>query len=214
MSSAPSPTPSPPHPFTPSRPQGFACFTCHRIRGFSPAALNGWNDIVSALSGCLLRGKDIPKPTWFTESAYRRNRYHPRQRPAPRSELLRELVLKGHSAKQIAAMMGIQVGNAESRISLLCKKENVPNRVELAKKLGLDPSIQPDRYGKPRARRQRVLDLLLKGSTTAEIAAQLGRTKVAVHEDVYVLCQNHRVKGRKALIAKCRSSEALDLVAG
>jgi hypothetical protein len=51
-----------------------------------------------------------------------------------------------------------------------------------------------------------VLDLLLKGFTTPEIASQLGSNCKTTDNDIYALCQHHRVKGRKALIKKFQES--------
>jgi DNA-binding NarL/FixJ family response regulator len=192
----------------PSSFSSFACYSCHRVRGFSAIAPNSWNDLVSYFSGGLLYGHEVPCPPEYKASVKRKLQYRPRIRSSPRRELLLKLVLEGATAKQIAHQMRLSIDDICSRISALCKHEGVKNRAELAIKHDQDPMIQLSRRQRANERRKKILPLLLQNLSTAEIAARLGTKVKTVQEDMRILCREHGVKGRKVLMAKYAEAAA------
>jgi hypothetical protein len=60
-----------PQPTWPTASLGFACARCHRVRYFTRASRDFWNDLVACLSCCLLYGREVERPAWATK---KRNR--------------------------------------------------------------------------------------------------------------------------------------------
>lgn len=179
-------------------PPSFACSICHGIRGFSTIAPNSWNDLVSYFSGGLLYGHEVPEPADYRQSARRKHAYRPRIRQSPRRQQLLELILKGRTAAQIAAEMGLALRDVYTRICLLRQQKEVRERIAAALREGATPLLRRDE--RTRRRRSQVLELLQRGLAPGQIAQRLGIEPRYVWQDTYLLCREHGVKGRKQLM--------------
>jgi hypothetical protein len=85
----------------------FACMLCHQVLYFSRINCRTWNHLISHLSGGLLYGADVPRPTWYEPQ--RKRPYHPilRRAPSKRREQVTQLLLEGLTYKQIGMRLGI-----------------------------------------------------------------------------------------------------------
>jgi hypothetical protein len=116
-------------------PPTFACVKCHGVRYFNRIGPNPWNELVHHLSGGLLYGYEVKRPTWVTPD--RRRKFAPQLRRAPsrrRQEVL-ERLLKGWEYKQIARDLGIGYTCVADHVVKLYRQHNVHARAELIAKL-------------------------------------------------------------------------------
>lgn len=129
---------------SPCPPVSFACYACHRVRTFSRIdSKNSWNELVSYLSGGLLYGREVERPSWFDTRAKRKQAFRPRPtRAAPRRQQVLRRMLNGWTILQIARDLKMSKQQASDSIRILCRQEGAKNRRELARKLG-SPHFQP-----------------------------------------------------------------------
>ena len=181
---------------------GFACARCHRVRFMSRAAPDTWNQIVAYLTAGLLYGKEVPKPKWFVTE--RKRAYHPKPNSRPplrRQQILRRL-LNGWTLQQIADDLHIKPLSVHNEMKTICRQEAVPDRAELARKLG-SPHPQPlTRNQLARRRRGIMLQLILDGRSNHEIKTELGIDEPTMNAESNKIYRAHGVQGRRGLEAK------------
>jgi hypothetical protein len=120
------------------RARGFACDLCHGVRPFSRVDRNGWNETVCYLTGGLVYGREVPKPSWLTCDRKRAYRPIPSRAPSERRLQVQERLLRGWSYKRIAADMKVAEGTVMGYASRVYAQHGVHGRYELAKKLGIN----------------------------------------------------------------------------
>jgi hypothetical protein len=180
------PPPSTLHP--PSSPQTFACERCLRPRRLSRCDPNGWNELITHLTGGLLFGREVQRPDWFPRprrghpqppdaapqadpsirnpQSQIRNRkipYTPRptRSPSVRRPQVERLLLAGRTFKQIAAELRLAYGTILWTAQQVYKQHGVRSLRDFLA-----------RHGQPQTPSTRdVRSLLLGGFSIPEIAA-------------------------------------------
>ena len=120
----------------------FACYHCHGVLCFSRMSLvNDWNVMIMHCTGGLMYGKEVKKPEWLKEERKTARRRPTREYAAPRREMLEQLLVETEmSYAEIAAEVGIRVGNVRTQTYNIFKRHGVGNRAEL--KVLLAPAQQ------------------------------------------------------------------------
>jgi DNA-binding NarL/FixJ family response regulator len=173
----------------------FACFRCHGIQ--SPTRLYGagWNVMVSVMTRGMLYGHEVKRPDWYHEE-----RKKARDRKLGRVAVKREAVLRrllnGWTYKQIARDLLINMPNLARARRIIYAHEGVKDRVELGRKLGSVHEQPLNLREHARARRERVLGMLLEGLSHREIAQREGILMKTVNNDALAIKREHGVKGR------------------
>ncbi len=127
----PSGSPDPLEPHAPC----FACQKCHGVHDYGRLDSKGWNELVTYLSGGLLYGREVKRPSWYTP----RRKRNACTKPAPskrRAQLTRFLLDTDLSLPQIAARLGLARGTVRSYVDRVYKRNAVHCRKELRRALG------------------------------------------------------------------------------
>lgn len=126
-----------------SGPRTFACHHCWRVSYTSLVGYNGWNNFVTHLSGGLLYGREVERPS--EEAPQRRKkRYVPHVRPAPRRDQVLSGLMQGLMYKEIAQRMGVAYGTVHMQVKKIYKLHDVHSRQELVKKVEAERSAVGD----------------------------------------------------------------------
>jgi DNA-binding CsgD family transcriptional regulator len=165
----------------PPPPMHFACGDCHRVRFITRAQNDAWNDIITYLSGGLLYGREVPKPTWFTPD--RKRPYKPliNAKPAIQRQRVESLLLQGLSRTRIAQKLGMTKGAVDQQAYKIFKQHRVRTQRQLLRKSGRK---LPDRLI---LRQDQVKAHLAKGLSQRQVASAMGITLQAVQQYVYKL---------------------------
>lgn len=119
--------------------RSFACKRCWRVRSITLADVNGWNEFITHVTGGLLYGREVERPTDIVPYK-RKHRFAPR--PRQKSIELRErivpLLLKGLTYKQIADHLGVTHGSVMHHIHIIYRDEGVGSREQLREMIELD----------------------------------------------------------------------------
>jgi len=171
-------------------PPTFACKQCHRITSFTRTDNRGWNLVVSHLTRGLLFGHEVPKPDWYKPQR-KRARHRKLTPPGPRRMAVLDLLLAGRTDRQIARELSMSMHRVQANITHLCRQENVPDRLDLARKLG-SPHPQPLNQIKTALRRRQIIEpLLLQDLTYSQISAQTGIDRWLVYHDAQAIYRKH-----------------------
>lgn len=179
-------------------PPCFACWRCHRVRGFSRVDRGGWNQLVAYLTGGLLYGREVERPAWLTPD--RKRPYRPRLSRAPsrrREEVLQGL-LEGKTYAQIAKDLGIGWSTVHWHAKIIHKQHRVHGRAELARKLG---SAAPQYCGPAPVKHQEVRRRLLAGESYQQIARAMGISWNAVHHHAKRVHREAKRAGDRAVLS-------------
>jgi len=116
-------------------PPTFACVRCHGVRYFNRLGPNMWNELVYHVSGGLLYGYEVKRPSWIYHT--RKRKFKPRlnQVPSKRREQVLQELLKGMMYKEIAAELGIRIGTVRMHVDTIYKQNHVHNRQQLIAQL-------------------------------------------------------------------------------
>lgn len=98
-------------------PASFACERCHKVRArVSWVTPDGWNHVVSVVSGGLLYGNEVTPPKWLKRE--RRVAFHSRRgtRDAPKRREVEERLVRGWTDREIAADLGIGLTTVRNRV--------------------------------------------------------------------------------------------------
>jgi transcriptional regulator with XRE-family HTH domain len=145
----------------------FACSRCHRLWGSSRASPVFWNAVVSFLSGGLLYGRDVPRPSWFKPARKRPYTPRPGARPALRRLHVQERLLQGWSYTRIAVEMGIKRQTVLLYAHKIYAQHRVHSLWELARHLGVN-------LKRPPTKRDQIKSRLSLGQSPSRIARDLG----------------------------------------
>ena len=115
------------------------------MRPFCRVDRNGWNELVCYLSGGLLYGSEVQRPSWLTPDRKRPYRAIPSRAPSERRAQVQERLLKGWSYKRIAQDLGVAEGTIMGCASRVYAQHGVHSRAELARKLGVTLDSLKDR---------------------------------------------------------------------
>src|SRR5687767_6174200 len=171
----------------PRRLDGFACVRCHRVRYFSRIDRNGWNGFIAYISGGLLYGHEVPRPTSIPRDRKRRYRPCLNRAPSARRAQVLERLLKGMTYDEIAADLRVGYATVHGHVKLLYKQHAVHSARELAAKLRVQ---LPPRV---RARKQaEVARRLALGQTPSQIARETRLTICAVRHHVKAVRRTQR----------------------
>jgi DNA-binding CsgD family transcriptional regulator len=151
----------------PREARGFGCVRCHGVCAFSRVSAGSWNAVVCYLSGGLLYGKEVPRPSWLTRERKRAYVPHPTM-PLPRRPAeVQALLLKGMKYEQIGRELGITPKSAKTYAGKIYKQHGVHGRAELARKLGVPHEALMSKRARVHAR-------VAMGQSTAQIASEAG----------------------------------------
>lgn len=122
--------------------RAFACHRCWQVRYCSLIDRNGWNLLVSHLSGGLLRGQDVPRPSDLSPTRLRAYRMNGPVRVVPippattaRRERVLALLLQGHTYQQIADTLHTSYITTREDVRVVYKSHRVKTRKQLLHKL-------------------------------------------------------------------------------
>ena len=130
---------------TPKPPPCFACRECHGVRYLSRMNRDPWNVVVSYLSGGLLYGKEVKRPSWFTRDRKRAFRPQVMRAPSQRRPQVLERLMRGWKYARIGADLGISEGTVETHVRNLCRQYAVKRRAELENAVLADQRQAPAR---------------------------------------------------------------------
>jgi DNA-binding NarL/FixJ family response regulator len=181
--------------FRASHEVGFACERCHRVRRFSRCDPNSWNEIICYLTGGLLYGNEVPRPSWFEKSqrvdrmdsenrksqiAIRKLPYSPRPNRAPsqRRPQVEKMLLDGMDFQTIADKLNLTKGTILWTAQQVYKQHNVRTLNEFLAKHGKSPIVK---------KREQVRQRILQGETVEQIARELNISAMCVYNHVYML---------------------------
>jgi DNA-binding CsgD family transcriptional regulator len=151
----------------PTASMGLACARCHRVRYFSRASKDFWNELVALLSCGLLYGREVERPAWATRRRKRPYAPRPNREPAWRRLRVQELLLQGWSYKRIAAEMSIHWHTVMTHATKIYRQHAVHGRYELARKLRV-PLERPVTKG------EQIRARLEAGQGYGQIAREMG----------------------------------------
>jgi hypothetical protein len=120
----------------PQRASGLACMQCHNVSGTGRVRKSVWHQVVVYLSGGLLRGRDVPRPEWFTPDRKRPYRPMLMARTSKRPQAL-EMLERGVAIDQIARELQLCEATVTIYAQKLFPKYGVRTLAELKRKLGV-----------------------------------------------------------------------------
>ncbi len=125
-------------------PPSFACGRCHGVHDHGRLNKEGWNELVTYLSGGLLYGREVKRPRWYTP--VRKRAWAPRRITSRRrAEITRFLLDTDLTCPRIARRIGIATGTVYGLISRIYRRAGVHSRQELRRLLGALPQLQQAR---------------------------------------------------------------------
>lgn len=160
------------------RVQGFACEKCHRVRRFSHCDRGAWSEVIRYLSGGMLYGREVPRPSCLVRR--RKIAYKPRPSRAPsvRRPQVERRLLQGRPFRRIAAELGLAYGTILWYARGVYRQHGVRSLKELLRKHGGNP---------PPTKKEQVRQRLVQGQTVAQIAGEMGISAMCVYNHVYML---------------------------
>lgn len=116
--------------------RSFACKHCWRVRSLTLTTPDGWNEFITHLTGGLLFGHEVARPTDVAPYA-RKHRFTPR--PRNESIELRErivpLLLQGKTYQEIADALGVTRGSVNHHVHIIYRDEGASSREQLRRML-------------------------------------------------------------------------------
>ena len=104
----------------------FACHRCHRVRFFTRVRVGeAWNQLIAYLTGGLLYGHEVERPTWFTANRQRPYKPRPGAAPALRREQVARPPAPRRLPRDIAAELRITIGTVTAHANKIYKSERV-----------------------------------------------------------------------------------------
>jgi hypothetical protein len=115
----------------------FACAKCHHLRGqISWASPDAWNHAVTQISGGLLFGDEVTRPTWLKcQRKLPHKRKSPTNYPAPKRTEVEHRLIKGWTYPMIAKDLGISPATVTYHVRAAKRAHNCPTRQALMTKL-------------------------------------------------------------------------------
>jgi hypothetical protein len=123
--------------------------------------------LIAYLTGGLLYGHEVERPSWFTAQRQRPYKPRPGAAPAARRQQVRDRLLRGEDRATIAAALRITIGSVTAHANKIYKSERLRGQRALILKYNhpLPPRLIP--------RRDRILALLRANESPARIAHAL-----------------------------------------
>lgn len=191
--------------------QPLACQRCWNIQSRRFSSSEAWNQFVSHITGGLLQGHEVPRPTHAAPLIAKRctqkdpwRRTHVDRRRAQ----VRQMLLEGHTAKHIAAHLGVSWETITQDSMAIYRAAGIPpgqgSRWTLAAKLDwrgageVDVAANLNLTGPHAHLAQR----LASGHTNRQIAEELGISHTAATARIHRLYQKLGITGRAQLRAK------------
>jgi hypothetical protein len=111
----------------------FACHSCHKVVDNGRTGTGGWNDLVTYLSGGLLYGHEVERPTWWGKE--RKKKFARRRRTSKvRPEVERLLIQTDLTNRQIAMEVGVTYGTVCTWSVLIYRDWGVKGRQQIKEK--------------------------------------------------------------------------------
>lgn len=110
----------------------FACGPCHQINDEGRLRSQGWDTLIAHITGGLLYGREVKKPSWYTAAG--KKRFVPR--PACQTSKLQAAILPllldtTLTPAQISKTLRLRLSSVHTSIRRLLKHHNATNRAHL-----------------------------------------------------------------------------------
>jgi DNA-binding CsgD family transcriptional regulator len=188
-----------------------ACIHCWRVVGTTTVTSEGWNQLVSHVTGGLLSGREVRRPIEEAPSQRRRPARTRRGHPdvALRRRRVRVMLLAGASQKEIARALGATRVVVERDAAWIYRQAGIPQhrgpkRWELVRRLQWGGAAEVDVKGELglTGKRAEVAQLLVRGLKYREIADELGTTHGSVVHHARRIYRDLGVERRAGLRAR------------
>jgi hypothetical protein len=166
----------------------FACEKCHRIKRLSRCDKNAWNELVTYLSAGLLYGREVRRPDWFTPTRKIPFTPRPQRAPSRRRLQIEQRLLGGESFRHIAGELSLAYGTVLWYAQQVYKQHGVNSLPGLLRKHGQSPTPP---------KRHQVHQRLAAGQPIPQIAQEIGISKMAVYNHVYMLRREGKLPRRR-----------------
>jgi hypothetical protein len=140
-------------------PPMFACVKCHGVRHFSAIDNTSWNELISHMSGGLLYGFEVKKPSWFVAQRKKPYRAQINRAPSRRREEVLERLLLNWRQKKIMKDLAMKKSQLSQITQAIYARHRVHSRQELIEwyeKLKVNTAAKtgepkrPGRFAEPR----------------------------------------------------------------
>jgi hypothetical protein len=113
----------------------FACTRCHNVLYFTRFDAEKWNHLISHLTGGLMFGRDVPRPSWYVQRRTRPFRPQLHRRPSRRRAEILAALRRGLTIKQIALHLRTSAAAGYMHARELYRQHGVKNQAALRAKL-------------------------------------------------------------------------------
>jgi hypothetical protein len=114
----------------------FACAPCHNVLHFARLNRFNWNHLISHLSGGMMYGREVPRPTWYVQRRTRPFRPNPSYPPSRHRPQILEAIVNGLSHSQTALKLGVCRRTVTYHAKALYRQHGVKGLAALRAKLG------------------------------------------------------------------------------
>jgi hypothetical protein len=114
--------------------QTFACNRCHRVLNYTRISKDEWNQLIGHISGGLLYGYEVRRPTWYEPRRKRRYAAQLRRPPCQRREEVRKRMEWGMKLVEIAMEMKVDIDSVRYHVEEIYRQTGVKNLKEFRKK--------------------------------------------------------------------------------